>query len=244
MIDKTGVVHFLKTWRKPFASVVAGDKPYEIRTDDRNYQPGDVLVLREWVHEDDSSSNGHYSGLFVSRLVTYKTSGGSWGLPEGLCVLGMTPCDPPCDARYFIEGSTSNIDDHVRAARAAAVSTSKALRRVVLESPYAGDVTTNLRYARAAIRDSLARGEAPIASHLLYTQEGILDDDKPTERAWGIEAGLAWCEVSDATVVYIDLGISRGMLQGIDRAKRAGRPVEMRKIPDWEIAAVLRRITP
>ena len=49
-------------------------------------------------------------------------------------------------------------------------------RKVILESPYAGDVETNLRNARAAMRDCLLRGEAPYASHLLYTQPGVLDD--------------------------------------------------------------------
>ena len=40
-------------------------------------------------------------------------------------------------------------------------------RRVIVESPYAGDIETNVAYARAALRDCLSRGEAPIASHLL-----------------------------------------------------------------------------
>ncbi len=59
------------------------------------------------------------------------------------------------------------------------------MRRVIIESPYAGDVETNVRYARACVRDSLLHGEAPIASHLLYTQEGVLRDEVPEERRWG-----------------------------------------------------------
>ena len=43
---------------------------------------------------------------------------------------------------------------------------------MILESPYAGRVEENVAYARAAVRDSLLRGEAPIASHLLYTSRG------------------------------------------------------------------------
>lgn len=42
------------------------------------------------------------------------------------------------------------------------------MRRVVIESPYAGDVERNVRYARASLSDCLRRGEAPLASHLLY----------------------------------------------------------------------------
>lgn len=54
---------------------------------------------------------------------------------------------------------------------------------VLLESPYAGNVELNVTYARACMRDCLKRGEAPFASHLLYTQPGVLDDLVPNERA-------------------------------------------------------------
>lgn len=74
------------------------------------------------------------------------------------------------------------------------------MKRVILESPYAGDVERNVKYARACVRDSLGRNEAPIASHLLYTQEGILKDDIPEERQWGIDAGLAWKSVAEKHV--------------------------------------------
>ena len=105
---------------------------------------------------------------------------------------------------------------------------------VIVESPYAGDVERNVEYARAAVRDSVLRGEAPIASHLLFTQPGILDDDVAEERLLGIEAGLAWGSVADKTVAYIDRGISKGMSMGIERAHKQGRPVEFRQIEGWE----------
>ena len=104
------------------------------------------------------------------------------------------------------------------------------MRKVILESPFAGDVEANIEYARACVRDSLLRGESPIASHLLYTQPGILNDDIPHERQHGIDAGLAWRSSADATVVYADRGISRGMRFGIDDAERSGRTVEVRYI--------------
>ena len=103
-------------------------------------------------------------------------------------------------------------------------------RLVILESPYAGDIGRNVTYARACVRDALSRGEAPIASHLLYTQPGILRDEVPQEREWGIAAGLAWGAVAEATVVYTDRGISRGMAFGIQDAEAAGRTVEYRSI--------------
>lgn len=111
------------------------------------------------------------------------------------------------------------------------MSGTQARRLVIVESPYAGGIEANTAYARAAVRDSLRRGEAPIASHLLYTQEGILNDAVPKERAWGIAAGLEWIRVADATAVYYDLGISRGMIEGIIAAARAGYTIEFRSIP-------------
>lgn len=104
------------------------------------------------------------------------------------------------------------------------------MRRVILESPYAGDIYLNLAYARLCVRDSLSRGESPLASHIYLTQPGILDDGDPAERKLGINAGLAWREVADACVVYTDRGISEGMKYGIAAANGAGLPVEYRSI--------------
>lgn len=104
------------------------------------------------------------------------------------------------------------------------------MRLVIVESPYAGDVPANVAYARRCVHDALSRGEAPIASHLLYTQPGILDDNDARERQWGIDAGLAWKAVAEASVVYTDRGISKGMEYGIAAAQQAGLDIEYRKI--------------
>lgn len=104
------------------------------------------------------------------------------------------------------------------------------MKRVVLESPYQGDVEANMAYARACVRDALSRGEAPIASHLLYTQPGVLDDTRPHERVWGISAGHAWIDLADALVVYIDKGVSQGMQAGINAARLRHVPIEFRKL--------------
>ena len=108
------------------------------------------------------------------------------------------------------------------------------MKRVIIESPYAGDVERNLRYARAAMKDCLLRGEAPYASHLLYTQEGVLDDTKPEERKLGMEAGFAWGAVADCIVVYTDLEITDGMKKGIKRHESEGRFIEYRKLVEWK----------
>jgi len=74
----------LKTWPEAFDGVWDGRKPYEIRKDDRGAEVGDVLRLREF---DPNISI--YSGREVTAEVTYKTKGGEWGIPIGLCVLGI-----------------------------------------------------------------------------------------------------------------------------------------------------------
>lgn len=112
------------------------------------------------------------------------------------------------------------------------------MRAVIVESPFAADTAEglerNIAYARAAVRDCLNRGEAPFASHLLYTQPGILDDRVPEERMQGIMAGLEWGGLAEATIVYTDLGISRGMQLGIDAAIADRRIVEYRQLPAYK----------
>lgn len=103
-------------------------------------------------------------------------------------------------------------------------------RLTVIESPYAGNVEGNTTYARRAMADSLSRGEAPFASHLLYTQPGILDDQDPRERTQGIRAGLQWADRAELTAVYIDQGITEGMRLGIQDAQKAGRPIVFRQL--------------
>lgn len=104
---------------------------------------------------------------------------------------------------------------------------------VIVESPYAGDVEENVRYARAAVRDCLMRGESPFASHLLYTQLGVLRDEEPSERALGIEAGFAFRAAAGLTAVYADLGVSGGMQAGIEHSIRICVPHEFRSLPGW-----------
>lgn len=112
------------------------------------------------------------------------------------------------------------------------------MKLVILESPFAAGKGLrgvigrwrNKRYLRACLRDSLLRGEAPFASHAVYTLPGVLDDGDRLERRIGIEAGLEWGLHADITAVYADRGISSGMREGIRRAERQGRPVHYRSL--------------
>jgi hypothetical protein len=104
------------------------------------------------------------------------------------------------------------------------------MKLVVIESPYAGDVAGNLEYAKKCVHDCLKRGEAPYASHLFFTQDGILDDTIPEQRKLGIEAGFAWGRAADLVAFYIDRGWSRGMRAGYEEAVHRKAMIELRSL--------------
>lgn len=109
------------------------------------------------------------------------------------------------------------------------------MKCVIIETPYGSPnpdlVQRNIRLARACMKDSLDRSEAPYLSHLLYTQ--VYDDNDPKLRMAGIEAGLEIGKRMDATIVYKNLGISEGMHCGTRAAEEAGRPVIYRELEHW-----------
>lgn len=118
------------------------------------------------------------------------------------------------------------------------------MKTVILCSPYRPDcdpdsieyvniLARNLNYVRACVSDSIFNHkEAPFASHLLYTQ--ILDDKIPAQRALGLEAEHSWFQGAHTVVMYIDLGISEGMLKAERLAGCMGMRVEKRIIKGWE----------
>lgn len=104
------------------------------------------------------------------------------------------------------------------------------IKRVIIESPYAGDVESNTTYAREALSDSLQRGEAPLASHLLYTQKGVLNDNIPNEREKGITAGLSWLPYAQEHIFYLDRGFSNGMKEALFQSIQLGIKISFRTI--------------
>jgi len=120
-------------------------------------------------------------------------------------------------------------------------------RLVILESPFNGPCGEHRRhdpacrkcrsvrvycklYLDLAMRDSIARGEAPFASHGLYPL--FLDEDTPEGRALGITLGHAWLGGCEAVVVYADGpgGITAGMDERIKMSKAMGLPVDVRRV--------------
>lgn len=104
------------------------------------------------------------------------------------------------------------------------------MKLVIIESPYAGNVEANVAYARAALRDSILRDEAPFASHLLYTQENVLDDLIKEERNLGIHCGFHWGAKADLVAFYMDHGLSPGMEKAKIYYQAHRIPIEYRKL--------------
>lgn len=87
----------------------------------------------------------------------------------------------------------------------------------------------NLIYARLALLNSLLRGEAPLASHLLYTQ---VWSEKPELRESGIKAGLEVHHMCALVALYVDLGVSAGMKAAEDHAHLLGTERGRRTVLD------------
>ena len=65
------IVHELKCWPEPFLEIALGRKTCELRYDDRQYKPGDVLILRHWTpaHSDINCEDGVYGDEAIVALV-------------------------------------------------------------------------------------------------------------------------------------------------------------------------------
>ena len=87
------VEHKLKCQWQYFDAIVAGDKMFEVRKDDRAFQKGDILELTR----TDSTGNTEYypnpKNLHdIPRIrleITYVYNGGAGGLQPGYVVLGL-----------------------------------------------------------------------------------------------------------------------------------------------------------
>jgi hypothetical protein len=81
--------HELPIWPACFAAVSAGTKPFDVRENSLDFQVGDALILREF--DPDTNS---YSGQTIVRWVSHILPGGTFGVEEGWCVLGLGALAP------------------------------------------------------------------------------------------------------------------------------------------------------
>lgn len=99
------MVHELKTDAPVFQAVHEGKKNFEIRKNDRNFQVGDELWLKETVYTGaematDYSRNYRglppiegrpleYTGRIIAVTVTYILDGPIYGLVDGWCIMAI-----------------------------------------------------------------------------------------------------------------------------------------------------------
>ena len=77
------MTHYLKILPEYFKDMESGAKTFELRRNDRNYQPGDTLILQEW--ELDVG----YTGPKLVRYVPYVLYGPVLGLEPDWCILSL-----------------------------------------------------------------------------------------------------------------------------------------------------------
>lgn len=86
------MIHVLKTDSDVFKAVVSGDKTFEIRKDDRNFQVGDLLDLRETIYSGESMQRGaplKYTGSTHVVRIGYIMRGPIYGLADGWCIMSI-----------------------------------------------------------------------------------------------------------------------------------------------------------
>lgn len=84
------------------------------------------------------------------------------------------------------------------------------------------------RYALRATKDSLGKNEAPLASHLFYSE--VLNVRNPIERDIGLQSQLTWLKAADIVAVYLDFGITPAMQVAINAAVLKNKRIEYRTI--------------
>lgn len=107
-------LHSLKTLPVYFAAVLRGDKTFEVRKNDRDFQTGDTLILREydptylppapapapWDQAPPLPQAprlpGDYTGQELQATVSYvlHDTYGEFGLERGYVVLGLKNVGP------------------------------------------------------------------------------------------------------------------------------------------------------
>lgn len=78
--------HELKCTEPFFEDLESGRKTFELRYNDRGFQSGDTILLRE-------VSGSFYTGRQTQRQITYVLNG--WGLKEGYVALGLGTVSEP-----------------------------------------------------------------------------------------------------------------------------------------------------
>lgn len=84
--------HILKCLPTYYDAIERGEKPFEVRRDDRGFQKGDVLVLQRLCQDRPFYVEYDHHGKVkheMRRKVTYVLTGGQFGIEPGYVVMGL-----------------------------------------------------------------------------------------------------------------------------------------------------------
>lgn len=78
------MIHELKVWPEYFRPIWLEEKKFEVRKNDRNFQRGDGLQLKEY-----DPKKKKYTGREEYYEVTYILYGPDFGIKKGYCVMSI-----------------------------------------------------------------------------------------------------------------------------------------------------------
>lgn len=78
------MVHELKCWPYYFERVKDREKTFEVRKNDRDFQTGDVIILKEWDPKEKQ-----FTGRLLGARIGYILPGGHLGIEPGYCVMQL-----------------------------------------------------------------------------------------------------------------------------------------------------------
>lgn len=84
--EKMAQTHVIKCWPQYFGPIRRNEKKFDVRRDDRGYQKGDTVHLREWA---PYGGGGSFTGNDEFRKIKYILTGGQFGIEPGYVVLGF-----------------------------------------------------------------------------------------------------------------------------------------------------------
>lgn len=92
--------HYLKTWPAAWDATRRGDKPFEVRLNDRFFQVGDVVHLHRWnpapkmaCYETPTGATSSFpqpEGTLEFRIGWF-LQGGQFGIEPSYCVFTLAP---------------------------------------------------------------------------------------------------------------------------------------------------------
>lgn len=86
--------HTLKTLAPYWDDVMSGIKPFEVRRNDRDFERGDILILRRMQPDEPDRPDWDGDYMDIYKRVSYVLKGGQFGVEPGYVVMALTNLTP------------------------------------------------------------------------------------------------------------------------------------------------------